>query len=250
MRTLLSQDFALGVIGPGKSGKSTLVRELFGFDTNQDKEKRTEDLHSYRVNDDFRVVDFPHMTAVFDSVRNCFTCNHALVNAVVVVLNAEQGGNDKDGEGYVIAKVKELAKKGVHVLYCFNQCDKLALKHKPVRNQRNIDKFSLYESGKIEQMNAVNDSNSLEYWTEEHVEAKRIQWAKNYQLDLEKCWMTFCDLEETDHHKSMKNYRRLRQIKLRTHSDIKTEWLREVLEQNSVSERSIGEIVHFRYEEE
>ncbi len=46
IRKLLSQDFALGVIGPGKSGKLTLLQNMFEFNTNPDKEIRTEDLRN------------------------------------------------------------------------------------------------------------------------------------------------------------------------------------------------------------
>ena len=248
MRTFLSQDFALGVIGPGKSGKSTLINQMFGFDTNPDKEIRTEDLTSYRVNDHFRVVDFPHMTSVFDSVRNCFICNHNLVNAIIVILNAEQGGNDLSGEGDVVAKVKQLTKKGIHVLYCFNQCDKLALKRKSSRSQNNIDEFGMYENGTRQQKNITIQDGSMCCWTAEHVERTRRQWAKNYQLDLEDCWMTFSELEDRDRTKRREHHDKLKSINLRTYRDIKSEWLKDVLQKNSVLSASIEEIMNFRYE--
>jgi hypothetical protein len=75
MRKLLLDDFALGVIDPSKSGKSILVRNMFGSNTNCDNEIRPADLYNHRMNDQFRVVDFAHMTSVFDYVRNCFTCS-------------------------------------------------------------------------------------------------------------------------------------------------------------------------------
>jgi GTP-binding protein EngB required for normal cell division len=246
MRKLLSKDFALGVIGPGKSGKSTILQNMFGFNTNPDKEIRTEDLHCYRVNEDFRVIDFPHMTSVFDDVKNCFTCNHNLVNVIIVVLNAEQGGNDIQGEGYVVNEVKKLVKKGVNVLFCFNQCDKLAVKNRSKDVRRNIDQFSLYETNEIQQS---NENDQYEYWTEEHAEEKRRQWAKNYKIDLDKCWMTFCGLEEKDDVKRREDYKRLKSIKLQTHLDIKNGWLKQVLEENSLSTESINEIMNFKYEE-
>jgi GTP-binding protein EngB required for normal cell division len=247
MRKLLSKDFTLGVVGHGKNGKSTILKNMFGFNTNPDKEIRTEDLHSYRVNDEFRVVDFPHMTSVFDYVTNCFTCNHTPVNAVIVVLNAELSGNDIICEEYVVNKVKHLAKKGVHVLFCFNQCDKLALKKGSRQISGNIDECSEYGSDEIQQIDTSTENDVCEYWTEEYVEKKRKEWAKNYQIDLNKCWMTFCDLEETNTAKLKENYNRLKSIKLRTYLDIKEMWLKGVLKDNSLSENSINEIMNFRY---
>jgi GTP-binding protein EngB required for normal cell division len=249
MRKLLSKDFALGVIGPGKSGKSTLLQNMFGFDTKPHKEDRTLDLRSYRVNEDFRVVDFPHMTSVFDYVKNCFTCNHTLVNAIIVVLNAEQGGNDSKGEGYVVNEVKKLTKKGVDVLFCFNQCDKLALKKETQQVRRHIDKFALYKTGNIQQPNASTENDQCKHWTKEHVENRRREWAKNYQIDLDKCWMTFCDLEEVDENKCQENYKKLESVKLQTYLDIKEIWLKKVLKENCLSEGSISEIMSFRCQE-
>ncbi len=224
-----------------------ILQNMFGFNTNPDKEIRTKDLGNYRVNDQFRVVDFPHMTAVSDYIRNCFTCNHTLVNAIIVVLNAEQGGNDMDGEGSVVDKVKELTKKGVDILFCFNRCDKLALTNKPKEVQGNIDKFSLFEAGKIEQTNESVETNQDECWTEAHVENKRCEWAKNYDIDLDKCWMTFCELEEPNKIKCRENYQKLKSLKLRTYLDIKEIWLKQVLKENCLSEESINEIMSFRF---
>ena len=50
---------------------------------------------------------------LFESAQNHFTCNLVFVNAIIVVLNAEQDGNDVDGEGYVVKRVQQLAEKDV-----------------------------------------------------------------------------------------------------------------------------------------
>ncbi|CAF1234651.1 unnamed protein product [Didymodactylos carnosus] len=245
MRTLLTQDFAVGVVGPGKTGKSKLVKGMFGFDTNPDKNVRTTDLCSYRVTDEFRIVDFPHLTAVVDAVKNCFICNHTLVNAIIVVLNSEQGGNDRDGEGSVIETVKVLAKEGVDVLYIFNRCDKIALDSNQSHEPENVDKFSMYKRGETQHATTTITTNKKREWTEKDVENKKLEWAKNYNLDPNKCWMTFCDVEAIDQNKELENFQKLRKINLNTYLDIKEIWLRDVLKRNSVKCESIDEIIKF-----
>lgn len=61
--------------------------------------------------------------------------------------------------------------------------------------------------------------------------------------------MTFCELEETDSIKCQENFQRLESIKLRTHLDIKEIWLKKILEHNLLFDKSIDEIMKYRYEE-
>jgi len=130
LRTLLSQDFAVGIIGGGKHGKSTLCQKLFGFDSNPSGSERTVDMYDYRVSERFHVIDFPHLTSHIDSLRACFKCNYTLVNAIIVVLDALQQGDDAHSEKYVVDTIKKFKKGGVEVLFCFNKADKLATKKK------------------------------------------------------------------------------------------------------------------------
>ncbi len=247
LRNLLSQDFAVGVVGGGKTGKSQLIARLFGFPTQPDLNVRTMKMTSYRVSDHFRVIDFPHMNSSIDALKRCFTCHHTLVNAIIVILNGEQRGDDAQTEGYVVEIVKNLAAEsdGVKVLFCFNRCDRLAL-CQPRPKSSGIKKRE-QTSGKP---TTSSDSQWSVYWTKEDVEKNKIEFAtRAYGLKPENCMMTFFALDHDDDPNWWQIHDSLKAIGLSTYDDIKSKWLREILEKNGLEPAAIEQILNFEYEE-
>lgn len=193
---LLPEDFAVGVVGGGKTDKSQLFTRMFGFATQPDLNLRTEEMASYRISNQFRVVDFPHMNSSIDALKRYFTCHHTMVNAIIVVLNGEQRGDDVQTEGYVIETVKKLAAEpdGVDILFCLNRDDRLAL-CKPRAKSHGIKKR---EQPSLQSSGAISNQRSV-YWTEEDVRNNKNEFAtRAYGLKPENCMVTFFALDNDD----------------------------------------------------
>jgi len=188
LRELLAADVGLGVVGPGKSGKSTLLNVMLQCGSNPDPVVRTTDLKAFRIHPRFYAVDFPHMTASLDSLKLCYSANHSLVHCVVVVLSALQGGDDAEGEKRVVDTVKRFAVEGMKVLYCFNGADFLL----PFRRRRRRHAAANLIEGTNGQN--VNEEKHLEAPVSlASVQARLAAHAQNYQLRLEDCMMTAFD---------------------------------------------------------
>ncbi|CAF4395228.1 unnamed protein product [Rotaria sp. Silwood2] len=247
LRKLLSEDFAVGIVGGGKTGKSQLIARMFGFPTHPDLNERTLKMTSYRISKEFRIVDFPHMNSSIDVVKRCFTCHHNMVNAIIVVLNAEQRGDDAQTEGHVVKTVKRLTAEpnGVDVLFCFNRCDRLALSQ-PQSKSSGIKKREQVSIN----LPVINGNQRPIYWTEKQTETNKIEFAtKAYELKAENCMMTFFALDNDDDPNWWNIHDNLKAIGLKTHDDIKNKWLRDVLKKNGLEPASIEEILNFEYQQ-
>jgi GTP-binding protein EngB required for normal cell division/gas vesicle protein len=245
MRQLLSEDFAVGVVGSGRTGKSKLIQELFNFNTKSGKE-RTVDIHSYRVSDEFRIVDFPHSTSTKDPLRSCYLCNHTLVNAVIVVLDARKLG-DESGEKDVIKMVKLLANEGVNVLYCFNITDELIKDRKEdnIESSR-VNRFKMAHKT-LNHADRNEQPLTQEYrtsWTKEKLKESLDTFAKNYEVNVSDCALTFFELNVPADQWDL-TVKKLDELGIKNPNYIKEVWLKKVLESNSVPPKSIEKVMNF-----
>jgi hypothetical protein len=196
MRQLLARDVAVGVVGPGKTGKSTLLQAMFGCETNPDPLIRTLDLATYRVHDRLLLVDFPHMTSELERLRFCYRANHSLVHAIVVVLSASQGGDDAFGElRCVVDTAKRFAKTGTRVLYCFNAADRLLKLPMKARMSRHpTSRIMPSHRGPSEGKHNVTPVQPPGL-TRENLEQQLRQNALKYDIPPEDCLFTAFDLD-------------------------------------------------------
>jgi GTP-binding protein EngB required for normal cell division len=126
LRKNLSYDCTIGVVGVGKSGKSTLVKNLFGFDTKPHHVDRTITIQPFEIEDSIHVIDFPHSTSRYQSIRSNFFAFCANLDLIIVVLKSNEGLDSKDDE-YILSLFKTISKtrKAGKILFCFNKYDEI-----------------------------------------------------------------------------------------------------------------------------
>ena len=245
MRQLLSQEFAVGVVGPGRTGKSKLIQQMFNFNTKAGQE-RTVDMHSYRVSDQFRIVDFPHSTSTKDPLRSSYLCHHTLVNAVIVVLDARKLG-DESSEKCIIEMVKSLAKDGVDVLYCFNITDELIKDRKGDKiESRRRNPFETTENTSDHELKSEHSVTQQfrTSWTKEKLIETLATFSKNYEIDIDNCLLTFFELDvPKDQWNGTCTI--LNNLGIKNPDYIKKVWLRKVLGSNSIPPESIEKVMKF-----
>eukprot|EP00808_Paulinella_micropora_P003226 g63210.t1 len=226
MREILSQDVGLGVVGGGKTGKSTFLESMFGCKTNPHPKDRTLDLRTFRIHDNFFVVDFPHMNSAMEKLKECYSANHSLVHLIVVVLSASQGGDDDLCEGHVVEVSKRFAELGTEVLYCFNGADRL-FGTKPKRSR-----------GRRRSVDGTNGQKSIDAKVEEKCKTPSQQEtkelllknAKSYGLDPAKCMMTAFELDgDMTNEAFWARIDELESLGIYHTRSIKNIWLRRVL---------------------
>ncbi|CAF3358082.1 unnamed protein product [Rotaria socialis] len=247
---------------------STFVESSMTHEYEPNFEERTVDINSYRVSGEFRIIDFPPLISTNDLLISAHRSNCILINAIIVVLDATAEA-DSDAERTVINIVKLLSEKGVDVLYCFNKADKLILSHTDIVCSQLLsdddgDQLIRYLSQDITQTDRLNCSvrarqiskkgidnrivkqKYVTTWTKENVSETLVAFAKNYDIPLVKCMLTFCELDEPGDQRH-RIFRELLDLGLQIPTYIKGTWLKEFLESNSVSPESIHQILEFSF---
>eukprot|EP00457_Paulinella_chromatophora_P000951 gb/GEZN01000953.1/.p1 GENE.gb/GEZN01000953.1/~~gb/GEZN01000953.1/.p1 ORF type:complete len:1091 (+),score=89.84 gb/GEZN01000953.1/:144-3416(+) len=243
LREILSQDVGLGVIGTGKTGKSTFLATMFGCDSNPHADERTKDLCTFRIHERFYAVDFPHMTSAIDQLRLCYRANHSLVHLLVVVLTASQGGDCKTGEQMVVDVAKRFAKAGTRVLYCFNAADRI------LYSERNRSRFQGGRNqkavpGSRGRANADEKKASAGEMSKEKLKIRLEANASSYGLDPKDCMLTAFELDDKnmDATAFWTKMEELEKRGIYNTRSIKSTWLCKELAANGLSKDDIDKI--------
>jgi GTP-binding protein EngB required for normal cell division len=130
IRKELMESVAVGVVGEGNAGKSTLSYLLFecGSIDKCGILQRTLDIQLYYRTSIFHLIDFPHLDSAFTSIQSTFAANHKLVDALVFVINVRSEGSTS----IAVNMMKLVQQVKVPYLVCFTHADEL------VQQDRNI----------------------------------------------------------------------------------------------------------------
>ncbi|CAF1623656.1 unnamed protein product, partial [Didymodactylos carnosus] len=137
-------------------------------------------------------------------------------------------------------------KEGVDVLYCFNRADKLAIQNILTAELENeyVDEFAEYRSNQSQSSSVKGYRVVL---APEQVQAKLQQFASRYDLDVADCKLTFFDLDSSEKEERRRLFTELSNIGIESYLDVKTVWLKKVLEHNGLNAKTIESIMKFRY---
>jgi hypothetical protein len=136
--------------------------------------------------------------------------------------------------------VKLLANEGVDVSYCLNIADELIrdCKADNVASSR-VNRFKMAE-------NTLNDAARSEQsvshefrtcWTKERVSESLARFARNYDVNVSDCVLTFFELNVPEDQFNL-TYSKLDKLGIKNPNYIKETWLKKVLKSNSVSGES------------
>lgn len=141
LRNILADDFSVGVLGTGNVGKSTLIQQMFNFDTNPDYVERTLDIHPYcQIGQDrFHIVDFPHSNSPSKDLQDIFGCMSKFVDLAIVVIDVRHVDQD---ERRLVRWLARCEKDGriLDFVICLNCADTIVTKRTAgARNRRRRD---------------------------------------------------------------------------------------------------------------
>lgn len=116
------EDFAIGVMGTMKTGKSTLLN-CYGFNSEPHEQNHTLDIKPHYFDDvnAFHFVDFPGKDDINEVTAAAFSSLYNSCDAFIFVLELEK----KDSET-IVNMVKTVNKLGRPVLLCLNKADIVA----------------------------------------------------------------------------------------------------------------------------
>lgn len=165
LREDLRTDISIGVVGTGNVGKSTLIKKMYGFNTNPSTDHRTEEMTPYPLLNDVMIIDFPHFTCPKETVKGVFIANNSLLDALIIIFNSEQQVY-ADDEKAVIQFLSTLAESNggtFKILFVLN-------KYEVILN-------AYYRQNKL---------NEKEIWTKEEIEEQKQKLKEKVEEDRKK----------------------------------------------------------------
>jgi hypothetical protein len=241
----------VGVMGIGKVGKSMLIYKMFGFPTRSGAERTTE-IKAYCVSDHFQMLYLPYLTSTYDNLKRCFAHSYTMMNGIIVVLDAQQQGDDDQGEGHALRTVHQLSMEGVDILYCFNKSDIL------VRDFEEGDKsaLSILSDDDMSHLpfirqRAQQQQRQSVVWSRATTDVKiseLVDRYKQYGVQCDQCKLTYFELNERGENDRKRTKNHLKDIGILNAADIRNNWLYNFLTDNGSKKEDIGQVMHFRYE--
>jgi GTP-binding protein EngB required for normal cell division len=252
LRKQMSEMVTVGVIGIGRVGKSMLIHKMFGFPTRSGVDRTTE-VKPYPVSNNFQMLDLPHLTSAYDQMKRSFAHSYTMMHGIIVILDAQQQGDDDRGEGHVLRTVQQLAMEGVDVLFCFNYSDRLIRDYEKgdqstsaILSDDESDDDSDLSSAK--QRTEQCRKKSAE-WSREMTVAKIREFADRYEkygVHPNQCKMTYFDLDEKDKEERERIKEHLKPLDILSGANIRDIWLLNFLKDNGFKETA-DQIIKFRY---
>eukprot|EP01080_Neovahlkampfia_damariscottae_P006161 gene6161-10168_t len=132
LRENLIQDFSIGIIGSGKTGKSTLAKRMYpDYNTNPSQNNRTTDLDifPFPISENASLVDFPHLTSLDKNYIASFYAYYKMLDAVVLIFRSDQNLDSEDDYNIIkyVLQIYQLDvlndKLPIDFLICLNKFD-------------------------------------------------------------------------------------------------------------------------------
>jgi hypothetical protein len=132
LRENLIQDYSIGIIGTGKSGKSTLAKIMHpNYETNPSQNIRTSeyDIYPFPIHERASLIDFPHLTSLNKNIIGSFYAYYKMLDAVLIILRSDQNLDSQDDYNIIkyVLQIHQLdisnGKKPIEFLICLNKFD-------------------------------------------------------------------------------------------------------------------------------
>jgi hypothetical protein len=132
LRENLIQDSSIGIIGTGKSGKSTLAKMMHpNYETNPSQNIRTSeyDIYPFPIHERASLIDFPHLTSLNKNIIGSFYAYYKMLDVVLIILRSDQNLDSQDDYNIIkyVLQIHQLdisnGKKPIDFLICLNKFD-------------------------------------------------------------------------------------------------------------------------------
>jgi hypothetical protein len=189
------------------------------------------------------MLDLPHLTSTYDKLKRCFAHSYTMMNGIILVLDAQQQGDDDQGKGHALRTVHQLSMDGVDILVRdFEEGDKSAssilsdddMSHLPFIRQR-----------------AQQQQRQSLVWSRATTDVKISEFVdryKQYGVQCDQCKLTYFELNERGENDRKRTKNHLKDIGILNAADIRNNWLYNFLTDNGSKKEDIDQVMHFRYE--